>query len=87
MADELEVEANPSACWKFIASILGFRRSLATRPPLVITGDNYENQRVVRQVEGQKGQLGLYDETVHINVFNISKLNAEVRGGKGGCQA
>ena len=54
----------------------------ATRPPLVITGDNYENQRVVRQVEGSKGQLGLYDETVHVNVFNISKLNAEVRGGK-----
>jgi type III restriction enzyme len=54
----------------------------ATQPPLVITGDNYENQRVVRSVAGATAQLGLYDDTVHINVFNISKLNAEVRGGK-----
>jgi type III restriction enzyme len=46
----------------------------ATTPPEIVTGDNYEQGRGVR-----KGLL--FDEGVHINVFNISKINSEVRGG------
>ena len=43
----------------------------ATTPPEVITGDNYE----------QTANLSLFDG-VQINIFNISKINSEVRGGK-----
>ncbi len=39
--------------------------------PRIITGDNYEEHQ----------QLTLED-TVRINIFNISKINTEVRGGK-----
>jgi len=51
----------------------------ATEPPTVITGDTYESGVGVRSdwlpVAGlQSG--------VHINIFNISKINSEVRGGK-----
>lgn len=45
-------------------------------PPEIITGDNYESGRGVR-----KGDL--FDTShIHINIFNISKINSEVRGGK-----
>jgi len=47
-----------------------------TRPPLIVTGDNYEEGRGVRG-----GDL-LGDDAVHINIFNISKINSEVRGGR-----
>jgi type III restriction enzyme len=43
----------------------------ASTPPEVITGDNYE----------QRGSLSLLDG-IEINIFNISKINSEVRGGK-----
>jgi len=44
----------------------------AQQPPEIITGDNYE----------QRGSsLGLLSP-VTINIFNISKINSEVRGGK-----
>lgn len=43
----------------------------ATTVPEVITGDNYE----------QRGSLSLLGE-VEVNIFNISKINSEVRGGK-----
>ena len=43
----------------------------AQKPPRVVTGDNYE-------YAGQQDMLS----DVTINVFNISKMNAEVRGGK-----
>lgn len=46
-------------------------------PPEIITGDNYESGRGVRGVD----LLGQAD-TIHINIFNISKINSEVRGGK-----
>jgi type III restriction enzyme len=47
----------------------------ATNPPEVITGDNYESGRGVREAD-------LFGETgIHINIFNISKINSEVRGG------
>jgi type III restriction enzyme len=45
----------------------------ATNTPMVITGDNYEQQNVTG--------TGLFG-TVRINIFNISKINSEVRGGK-----
>jgi type III restriction enzyme len=43
-------------------------------PPEVITGDNYE----------QRGALMMNDlfGNVRVNVFNIAKINSEVRGGK-----
>ncbi len=45
----------------------------ATTPPEIITGDNYESKSRV-----------LFDWTsqVKVNIFNISKINSEVRGGK-----
>lgn len=46
----------------------------ALEPPEIITGDNYESGRGVRS-----GQM--FDANVHINIFNISKINSEVRGG------
>ena len=36
--------------------------------PVIITGDNYTNAK-------------LFDSDVHVNIFNISKINAETRGG------
>lgn len=47
----------------------------ANNPPEVITGDNYESGRGVRAHD-------LFGETgIHVNIFNISKINSEVRGG------
>ena len=48
----------------------------AVNPPTIITGDNYESGLGVRG-----GRL-FSDDTVHINIFNISKINSEVRGDK-----
>lgn len=48
----------------------------ATNPPIVVTGDNYEGGLGVR------GATLYGDDDVHINIFNISKINTEVRGGK-----
>lgn len=48
----------------------------AIQPPEIITGDNYESGRGIRAAD-------LFGDTgVHINIFNISKINAEVRGDK-----
>src|SRR5208282_5544496 len=56
----------------------------ASNAPTVITGDTYESGIGVR--EDLRGQLRLpwmiRSEGVHINIFNISKINSEVRGGK-----
>jgi len=49
----------------------------ATHPPEIITGDNYENGRGVRKEAALPG----FERDVHINIFNISKINSEVRGG------
>jgi type III restriction enzyme len=45
----------------------------ATEPPDIITGDNYE---------GKAGSL--FDQLLRckVNIFNISKINSEVRGGR-----
>jgi type III restriction enzyme len=47
----------------------------ATLPPVIITGDTYEQGIGVR--EGYLFDAG----EVHVNIFNISKINSEVRGG------
>lgn len=45
----------------------------STNPPEIITGDNYESRAGT-----------LFDELIRckVNIFNISKINSEVRGGK-----
>ena len=49
---------------------------LAVNPPEIITGDNYESGRGIRSGS-------LFDmSAIHVNIFNISKINSEVRGGK-----
>jgi len=48
----------------------------AQEAPEIVTGDNYEQKRVVDQ-----GLMPGFS-TVIINIFNISKINSEVRGGK-----
>jgi len=47
----------------------------AQDPPQVITGDNYERADVSRSGV-------LIESGIQINIFNISKINSEVRGGK-----
>lgn len=49
----------------------------AQQPPLIITGDNYDQtgSAVDDQPQG-------FAHDVRINIFNISKINSEVRGGK-----
>jgi len=49
----------------------------AQQPPVIITGDNYEQGGGVK-----RDLLPGYEQVVHINIFNISKINSEVRGGK-----
>lgn len=49
----------------------------ATNPPLIITGDDYERGQATRA----RSIGSLFDEA-HINIFNISKINAESKGGK-----
>ncbi len=49
----------------------------ATDPPRIITGDNYEQGGGIR-----RSTLPGVDLSVHVNIFNISKINSEVRGGK-----
>jgi type III restriction enzyme len=54
----------------------------ATDPPELITSDNYETGRGVRKYVGKQMRIDGTDDTVHINIFNISKINSEVRGDK-----
>lgn len=49
----------------------------AQRPPLIITGDNYD-QSGAAVADAPAG----FAHDVRINIFNISKINSEVRGGK-----
>ncbi|HLK15887.1 MAG TPA: DEAD/DEAH box helicase family protein [Fimbriimonadaceae bacterium] len=46
----------------------------AVSPPVVVTGDTYEGGRGIREMK-------LFDDVI-VNVFNVSKINSEVRGGK-----
>ena len=57
-------------------------------PPEIITGDDYESGRGVRE-EMARGPVprGLFDRSmgdlpIHVNIFNIAKINSEVRGGR-----
>ena len=50
--------------------------AFAHQPPLIVNADNYEEGRGVR------GTDLLGREAAIINIFNISKINSEVRGGK-----
>lgn len=53
----------------------------ATNRPELITGDNYESGRGVRGEETIQARM--FDTSpIHINIFNISKINSEVRGDK-----
>lgn len=49
----------------------------AQQPPLIITGDNYDQTGAAVQDQS----MG-FSHDVRINIFNISKINSEVRGGK-----
>jgi type III restriction enzyme len=51
----------------------------AANRPEIITGDNYESGRGVRSEDSLQARI--FDTSpVHINIFNISKINSEVRG-------
>ncbi len=54
--------------------------AFAQNPPLIITGENYDTKNVARTQEGRSGQRQLGFESVHVNVFNIDKLNAVEKG-------
>ncbi len=49
----------------------------ALTPPTIITGENYESGAGLRVAN----LFGEFD-SIHINIFNISKINTEVRGDK-----
>ncbi|THT97711.1 type III restriction endonuclease subunit R [Lampropedia puyangensis] len=49
----------------------------AQQAPLIITGDNYDQSGAAVN-DLQDG----FEQDVRINIFNISKINSEVRGGK-----
>src|SRR6185503_19871267 len=50
--------------------------------PELITGENYEQGRGIRDEALQQHALFPLAAPIHINVFNISKINSEVRGGR-----
>jgi type III restriction enzyme len=67
--DKLKTDFTPNTPKYVFKGIAEF----ATHAPMVITGDDYDQRDVASgSLLGQ----------VRINVFNISKINAEVRGGK-----
>ena len=72
LIDDLSNPASEKYVFKGIAQF-------AQNPPRIITGDNY-NTRIVDQTRYAQDFEGF--ETININIFNISKLNAETRKGK-----
>jgi len=58
-------------------------QEFAVRLPQIITSDNYESGVGVRDFrQGRDKQESFLDDSpIHINIFNISKINTEVRGG------
>ncbi|MCA1175771.1 MULTISPECIES: DEAD/DEAH box helicase [unclassified Pantoea] len=54
---------------------------LVQTPPIIITGDDYEDGRGVRLdyavAETMTGDLFVGEDAPHINIFNISKINAK----------
>jgi type III restriction enzyme len=67
--NKLHVDFTPNTPKYVFTGIAEF----ATEAPTIITGDNYESMA---------GTLFDQLHTCKINVFNISKINSEVRGGK-----
>lgn len=63
----IEDFSNPTSP-KYVFQGIG---EFVARRPRIITGDNYR----------QASQSTLFDSDVHLNVFNISKINSETRGG------
>ena len=53
----------------------------AQQPPLIITGDNYDQSGAVMDDQRYPSSGG-FAHDVRINIFNISKITSEVRGGK-----
>ncbi|MDR0808620.1 MAG: DEAD/DEAH box helicase family protein, partial [Gemmobacter sp.] len=50
----------------------------AANPPLIVTGDNYESGVGVRFESGGEGkQAEMFGSDVHINIFNVDKINKE----------
>ncbi|MFA5146797.1 MAG: DEAD/DEAH box helicase family protein [Candidatus Omnitrophota bacterium] len=66
LIDDLSNPSSPKYVFKGIAEF-------TATPPRIVTGDNYQEVR-----QGQ----GLLFKSVNINIFNISKINSEVRGGR-----
>jgi len=64
----IEDLSNPSNP-KYVFKGIG---DFAVHPPRIITGDNYEFA----------SQSTMFESEIHINVFNISKINSETRGGR-----
>jgi type III restriction enzyme len=53
--------------------------NFAATPPLIVTGDNYESGIGTRT---KPSLFAGYGSEITINIFNIAKINTEVRGGK-----
>lgn len=51
-------------------------------PPQIITGDNYSNIKTQRNILSSTIQGKFYGEEICVNIFNISKINAETKSGK-----
>ena len=64
----IEDFSNPN-CPKYVFQGIG---EFVHNQPRIITGDNYNEIR----------QTKMFVSDIHINVFNISKINAETKGGK-----
>lgn len=54
---------------------------LATNPPLLVTGDDYEDGRGVRDDARRQLQIFGGHDGIHVNVFNIAKIAADERKG------
>ncbi len=51
----------------------------ATNIPEIITGENYDSGRGVRSEDSFQARM--FDTSpIHVNIFNISKINSEVKG-------
>lgn len=53
----------------------------ATRPPVIVTGDDYQSGRGARRGQLKLGE-GVYDDDATINIFNIQKINQAAEGSR-----
>jgi type III restriction enzyme len=75
--DKLRADFEPGSPKYVFEGISDF----TTNKPEIITGDNYESGRGVRAEDAAQGRFW-DDSPIHVNIFNISKINSEVRGDK-----